>query len=109
MTELEEQGQPVPLAMIEVGMLDTRAIVKPPPDYPKLANAAGLRGRTLVKVVVDELGNVESAVAVSGHPFLSAACVAAALRAKFTPILLTRQAVRFTGILTYGLEHKQSD
>ena len=53
-------------------------------------------------VTVDEDGNVISAAAVSGHPLLRAASVKAAREAKFAPVLLSGQPVKFTGVLVYN-------
>jgi protein TonB len=53
-------------------------------------------------VTVDENGNVVSAQAVSGHPLLQAAAVAAARGAKFSPTKLSGQAVKVTGVIQYN-------
>jgi protein TonB len=56
----------------------------------------------MVQVLVDENGNVVSAHAVSGHPLLQAACVAAARNAKFSPTKLSGQPVKVSGVVTYN-------
>lgn len=53
-------------------------------------------------MVIDEKGNVYSAEAVSGHRDLSFAAETAACEAKFSPTLLSGEAVRVTGIITYN-------
>jgi protein TonB len=53
-------------------------------------------------VKIDERGNVVSASAVSGHPLLQAAAVAAARQAKFAPTMLSGQAVSVTGVIVYN-------
>jgi TonB family protein len=84
------------------GVLNQKAIELPQPSYPPVAKAAKASGQVTVQVSVDEQGNVISAVAVSGHPLLQAAAVAAARQAKFTPTKLSGQPVKVNGILIYN-------
>jgi periplasmic protein TonB len=56
----------------------------------------------VVQVLVDESGNVISARAISGHPLLQAAAVAAAQQAKFAPTSLMGEPVKVSGVLTYN-------
>ncbi|HEX8098176.1 MAG TPA: energy transducer TonB, partial [Pyrinomonadaceae bacterium] len=83
------------------GVLNGKAISKPVPAYPPIARAANASGTVMVQVLVDESGNVISASAVSGHPLLQAAAVAAAREAKFSQTLLSGQPVKVRGLLTY--------
>ena len=53
-------------------------------------------------VMIDENGNVMSAHAVSGHPLLQAAAVAAARASKFTPTKLSGQPVKVNGVIIYN-------
>ena len=55
-----------------------------------------------VQVLIDENGNVVSAHAVSGHPLLQAAAVAAARASKFTPTKLSGQPVKVNGVIIYN-------
>jgi TonB family protein len=87
---------------ISVGALDDKAISKPEPTYPAIGKAVKATGKVVVRVVVDESGNVISASAVSGHPLLQNAAVQAARQAKFTPMKLGGIAVKVTGTLTYN-------
>ena len=84
------------------GVLDGKAVSKPPPVYPPVAKAARASGTVTVQVLVDEEGNVVSASAVSGHPLLQQAAVAAAREAKFSPTLLSGQPVKVSGVVTYN-------
>ena len=84
------------------GVLNSKAISLPKPTYPPAAKAVRAEGAVSVQVTVDEDGNVISATAVSGHPLLRAASLKAAGQAKFAPVLLSGQPVKFTGILTYN-------
>lgn len=71
------------------------------PVYPATAKAVKAVGTVMVRVLVDESGNVVSARPLSGHPLLQAAAVAAAKQAKFTPTKLSGKPVKVSGILTY--------
>lgn len=86
---------------ISGGVLNAKAISLPKPAYPPVARAAKASGTVVVQVTVDESGNVISAHAVSGHPLLQAAAVAAAHGAKFSPTKLSGQPVKVVGVITY--------
>lgn len=95
-----------PLGTISVGILDWRAIEKPMPVYPVLVERAHLGGRTVVEVLIDTSGAVESAVIVSGHPVVYDAVLEAARQAKFYPTLVSGQPVKVKGYLSYDLESR---
>lgn len=58
-------------------------------------------GQVAVQVAVDELGNVTSAKATSGHPLLRAPAEAAARQSKINPVKVGNKSVQATGILLY--------
>jgi protein TonB len=84
------------------GVLNGKAISKPQPAYPPIARAAHASGTIAVRIVVDKSGRVISAKAVSGHPLLQQAAVAAARKARFSPTLLSGQPVKVSGVITYN-------
>jgi len=84
------------------GVLNDKAISLPKPPYPPIARAAKASGTVVVQVTVDENGNVISARAVSGHPLLQAAAIAAARSARFSPTRLSGLPVKVTGLITYN-------
>ena len=84
------------------GVLNSKVTKLPKPVYSAAAKAVRAEGAVRVQVTVDEAGNVVAASAVSGHPLLRAAAVAAAREAKFSPTMLEGQPVRFTGVLVYN-------
>ena len=88
--------------IVSGGVLNGKAISKPPPAYPPIAKAARASGTVTVQIVVDESGRVISASAVSGHPLLQQAAVAAARNARFSPTLLSGQPVKVSGVITYN-------
>ena len=83
-------------------VLEGKATFKPTPIYPEAAKVIRAEGAVLVQILVDETGRVVSAQAASGHSLLRQAAVQAALRARFTPTLLTNQPVRVSGVITYN-------
>ena len=91
-----------PPKTISGGVLNGKAISLPKPPYPPAARAVRASGSVSVQVLIDESGRVVSASAVSGHPLLQAAAKSAALGARFSPTLLSGQAVKVSGIITYN-------
>jgi TonB family protein len=94
--ELETKGA------ITGGVLNGKAEALPPPVYPRAAMAVRASGVVLVQVLIDEEGKVVYASAVSGHPLLRGAAVAAAKGARFSPTKLAGQPVKVSGIITYN-------
>ena len=95
--EAESLGQ-----IVSGGVLNKKAVKKPAPEYPPIARSGRVSGTVTVQLVVDERGNVVSAVAISGHPLLQAASVEAARKAKFEPTTLCGQPVKVSGVVTYN-------
>ena len=87
---------------IQGGVLNGKAISLPKPSYPEAAREAKASGTVVVRITIDENGEVISARAVSGHPSLHDAAVAAASRARFTPTRLSGQPVKVSGTVTYN-------
>src|SRR2546421_8450330 len=91
--------KPTPHAPISGGVLNGRAVRLVTPPYPAIARSAHASGSVQVQVLIDENGNVISASAVSGHPLLRAAAVAAARAANFSPTKLSGQPVKVNGVI----------
>ena len=87
---------------IRAGVLNGKALELPKPAYPEIARKAHASGTVAVQVLIDEDGYVIAAHAVSGHPLLQAASVAAAREARFTPMRLEGQPVKVTGVIQYN-------
>ena len=94
--------EPPRKTVVSGGVLNGKAISKPQPAYPPIAKAARASGTVTVQILVDESGRVVSASAVSGHPLLQQAAVAAARGARFSPTLLSGQPVKVSGVITYN-------
>jgi TonB family protein len=60
-----------------------QVIERVPPEYPELARKAHIKGTVIVKILVDQSGNVIRACGLKGHPLLRSAAVTAALKWKF--------------------------
>lgn len=66
------------------------------PVYPLEAERQGIQGQVIVRFVISETGDVESAEAISGDPLLAPAAVAAAKQWKFKPYIKNGRAVKVT-------------
>lgn len=83
-------------------VLISHAVSLPQPAYPPIAKQIRIQGAVTVQILVDEQGKVVSAQVMSGHPTLIGAAREAALRARFTPTMLSGQAVKVQGVITYN-------
>ena len=61
-----------------------------------------MQGTVAVQVLIDVTGKVVSAKAVSGHPLLKAEAVKAALRARFSPTIISGEPIEVSGVITYN-------
>jgi TonB family protein len=91
-----------PVKPVSGGVLNGRAVNMPSPDYPEAARRMRASGMVSVEVVVDVTGRVISAKATSGHITLRAPAEQAAMRARFSPTLLSGQPVKVTGVINYN-------
>lgn len=83
------------------GVLAGKATRKPQPEFPESARAAGVEGLVVVEVTVSEVGDVQSARAVSGHPLLRDAAVQAARGWAFQPTKIQGYPVKVIGTITF--------
>ncbi len=93
--------KPVP-KIVSGGVVNGKATNLVKPEYPAAARAVRASGAVNVQVTIDESGNVISASAVSGHPLLRDSAVKAARSSKFSPTVLSGQAVKVTGVIVYN-------
>jgi len=87
-----------------VGDLMNRVQDQPAPQYPALAQAAGLYGKVELQVIVDETGQIISARAISGPPLLGEAAMEAAYRARLVPVEKDGKPIKVTGYLNYQFQ-----
>jgi TonB family protein len=98
----EQEGESKKARSVAGGVLNSKALSLPRPDYPAEAKSAGVSGAVAIQVTVDETGNVIEAKAVSGHPLLQPVSVNAALQAKFAPTSLMGEPVKVTGVIIFN-------
>lgn len=79
-----------------------KAIFLAKPVIPSDALARRVSGSVLVKVLIDEKGNVVSAESITGDSIFHAAASAAAMQSKFTPTLLDGKPVKVGGTITFN-------
>jgi periplasmic protein TonB len=87
---------------LSTGVLIAKVISMPAPPYPPIARQIRAQGSVSVQILVDEQGKVVSAQAVSGNPTLLTAAKEAAMRARFTPTLLSGTPVKVQGTIIYN-------
>ncbi len=64
------------------------------PKYPEMASRLGISGTVIVKVTIDENGNVtKTSVVSSPNPVLNPAAQEAAMKSKFRPRLINDKPV----------------
>ena len=86
------------------GVLQGSATRRVQPTYPQMAKAARISGAVVVEITIDVSGTVISASAVSGHPLLKDAAVAAAQQWKFEPTRLDGVPVKVIGTITFNFQ-----
>jgi len=100
---IKEQFAPEMDLPIPLDILNGRALDLPRPEYPRDARQLGLSGMVVILVEIDEKGKVLSAKDIcQGLPFLTEASINAALRARFSPTLLSGQPIKVTGVIQYN-------
>jgi TonB family protein len=98
----ESQSEPPKVIRKSGGVLQGAAIRRVQPVYPPLAKAAQVSGGVVVEVTTDEDGKVVMARAISGHPLLKDAAVAAAREWKFSETKLEGRPVKVVGTITFN-------
>jgi TonB family protein len=71
-------------------------------DYPHEAREKQIQGQVVVKILVSETGDVESAEIVSGDPILAKAAVDAAKQWKFKPFIKDGRPIKTTAQLPFN-------
>jgi len=97
------ETKPTPPEAIALGQLSSAQAVKMVmPVYSEIARKANIEGKVTVNVTLDEQGNVTSAKAMNGHPFLRQAAEEAAKRSKFKPAMFGEIPVKASGFIVYN-------
>lgn len=105
--KVEPPANPSPLLerftrIVSGGVLNGKVLKKPAPRYPAGASAARAQGVVVIRLTVDEKGEVIEAQAISGHGLLRPAAEEAARKVKLSPTLLCGRPVKVSGIITYN-------
>jgi TonB family protein len=79
-----------------------KAIQKVDPEYPEEARAAGVDGKVVVEVTIEETGEVSKAKVISGHRLLQQAAVDAVKQWRFSNPLKSQAVVQLT--IVFSLE-----
>jgi TonB family protein len=101
---LKENYTVVEQIPLYVGDLTSKVQDQPTPQYPALARAAGISGKVVIQVIVDEAGQVISARIIGGPPVLTEAAMEAAYRARLLPVEKDGKPVKFRGHLNYQFQ-----
>ncbi len=88
--------------IVSIGIANGRATSLPKPEYPEAARPSRLSGGVSIQVLINEKGEVISAGALSGNSLFSAPGVAAACKARFSPMTLRGQPAQMLGIIAYN-------
>jgi protein TonB len=72
------------------------------PSYPKAAKKAHVSGAVIMKVIVNEQGDVESAEVVSGPDMLRDAATEAVKKWRYRPFALNGHTVKVTTSITFN-------
>ena len=92
---------PRPKFLVSFGVINSKAIDIPKPEYPEAAKAAKISGVVQVSVIVGETGDVIWARINTGHPILQAAVKKVVCQARFKPQMLSGRPAAVRGIITY--------
>lgn len=93
--------RPAPRPVVSLGVITGKATNLPKPVYPAPAIAVNAKGDVQVQVSIDETGRVTSARAITGHPLLKAVSEQAAMKATFSPTVLSKVPVKVIGVIVY--------
>ncbi|HTX37225.1 MAG TPA: M56 family metallopeptidase [Bryobacteraceae bacterium] len=89
-----ESKPPVPQRIKIGGNVQAAMLLKKvDPEYPALAQQAGIQGTVTLAIVIAKDGTVESTTPVEGHPLLVAAAQAAVQQWTYKPTLLNGEPV----------------
>lgn len=90
------------IASVSSGVLQGYATNKVAPEYPSAARAARLSGVVIVRVLINEQGQVLEAKRICGPDLLAPSSVAAARQWRFKPTTVDGKPVKVQGELTFN-------
>ena len=92
---------PKPKFVVSFGVLNSKAVSIPKPEYPAAAKTARISGNVQVDATIGEEGEVMRARVRTGHPVLQVAVKKVVCQARFKPIRLSGRSVAVNGIIVY--------
>jgi TonB family protein len=104
--------EPRPVVEKARGPIPVGGNVQPPrilyqatPEYPTLAQQAGIQGEVIISAVIDSQGNVVDMKVVSGPPLLYMAAMKALAKWKFQPTYLNGEpvAIKWNATVTFRI------
>lgn len=99
----------MPEVKIKLGVLNSKALELPKPEYPAEAKAANVTGTIKADIVIEEgTGNIIWARLRDGHLLLQEAVSKVVCKARFAPLRYTGPPIRISGILEYKFEIKRT-
>jgi TonB family protein len=98
---VSEQTPPEEGGWVSESVLLGSAISKVQPIYPANAKKVNASGRVQVQVTISVEGRVIEATAISGHPLLRGAAIAAAGKWLFKPTMMNGVPVKVQSVLTF--------
>ena len=86
----------------EANFLNKKAVKLPPPSYPANARAQRISGTVVMKITIDEKGDViDVRDMCQGPAFITSAAISAARGARFEPVKVNGRPVKADGVLVY--------
>lgn len=92
---------------IKLGIINGRATYLPIPDYPQRAKDFCASGKVIIEVLINEIGNVIEAKAISGDELLIDSAIEAVKKAKFR-IAGDGEPVKIRGIIVYNFPKEKN-
>ena len=86
----------------ETNFLNKKAVKLPQPSYPANARAQRISGTVVMKITIDEKGDViDVRDMCHGPAFITSAAISAAREARFEPVKVNGRPVKTDGVLVY--------
>lgn len=80
------------------------AVIKPAPEYTRLARQMKVTGKVEVEATVGTDGTVEKVTVLTGNPLLTASAIIAVKKWKFAPFTTNGEPARALTVLTFDFK-----
>lgn len=93
-TQGDDTHPPLPRRVrVSSGFAQTLILTRVNPQYPQDARDQRIQGLVVLKVIIDQEGNVSNVDLISGHPLLVPAAIEAVKQWKYKPYLLNSEPI----------------